>query len=817
MDEGIVVVIRKQHTGSRAATLTAFFAGIAAGNAYWGRRAAKFARPLMVYGVLELCITLSAVLYFAVYFAYDSVYPLLFSVFENAPTIFTLAKFTLALILFFPAAFFMGGTLPIMTQHFVRSQDTLGKRASMLYAINTMGAASGAMVAGFYLPHTLGIDASYLLAMSVTLLVGIGAIVLGRKPRLTDTDAKPASPSVVTDDNSINAHDQTTIVLAGLSGFASLALQVLWVRMFSQVLHNSVYTYSAILSVFLIALAIGGFIARELARRNITEYRLLPPLLTVTSLLIAASPLVFYWLTRGGAYLGGDEDFLGYLLQIVGLVGISIGIPTVAIGILLPFLFKVAEKNQTAPGQTVGRLVTVNTLGAILGSIAAGFFLLSWIGLWASLNAIAAIYIVAALWLLVSRPTQSGVVKFAPIVGVLLLVTVLDAGRLPVVRVDPINKNETLLKVWEGSDATVAVVKRNGHLRTKLNNWYTLGSTGDMVTQTIQTHLPMLLHPNPQRVFYLGLGTGITAGTALGYPIKELVVAEISPSAIRASKEFFEEHTNGLFKDSRVTVTAEDGRNVLRGTSDEFDLIISDLFIPWKAGTGTLYSVEHYETALRRLTPGGMYAQWLPLYQLTEEEFTIIARSMLEVFPRVTLWRGNFSGSRSVVALVGHQDTAVLGKDVALMDASRRALRGLLSGEGDNVPLLAHYAGSLKSGDSRILAAPLNTDSLPIIEYLAPINHRREKAGEVGWFVGHALLEFMVPNIDKSALQNDMYLAGLNPAWFGVIQAGHYLQTSQVLKDQGHEDASAARSTYLSLLKNTASVLAEIQTLNERY
>jgi len=788
-----------------AATLAAFFTGIAAGNAYWGRRASKLARPLLSYGILELCVTLSALLYFAIYFAYDGLYPILFSLFEHASTIFTLAKFALALLLFFPAAFFMGGTLPLMTQYLVRNRETLGKRASSLYAINTLGAASGAIAAGFYLPQTLGIDVSYLLAMAATLLVGLAAIVLGRKTALREGESVAEKTQDKQQEQSGIYLPHTLTGLAWLSGFASLALQVLWVRMLAQVLHNSIYTYSAILSVFLIALALGGVIARELARRQITVHWFLPSLLTLTSLLVAASPLIFHFLTHGGSYIGGEASFIAYLFQIFSIVAIVVGVPTMVIGILLPYLFKLAERGRTGPGETVGRLVTINTVGAILGSIAAGFILLDWIGLWSSLKAIATLYVAAAIWLLAEQPARSIAIKLIPVIGLLLLVTVLDTSKLPLVKIDPIGKNETLLKVWEGADATVAVVRRNGHLRTKLNNWYTLGSTGDMTTQQMQTHLPLLLHSNPKSVFYLGLGTGITAGTALNYKINEVVVAEIAPSAIRASEEFFTEFTNGLYQDSRVTVIAEDGRNVLRGSSKVYDLIISDLFIPWKAGTGNLYSVEHYEIAHKRLSADGMYVQWLPLYQLTKDEFTIIARSMQEVFPTVSLWRGNFSGKRAVVALIGHRETSRLLHDTPLMTTSRRALREQLNGQGDTVPLMAHYAGTLRVDDARLSVAPLNTDSHPVIEYLAPINHRRQKAERTEWFVGQQMLEFVGPHLSQDALSSDHYLSNIDSAWHDVIQAGYYLQASYALKDRESKDTSTARTTYQSLMKRAAT------------
>ena len=790
-----------------AATLAAFFTGIAAGNAYWGRRASRLARPLLSYGLLELCVTFSAVIYFAVYLAYDSLYPILFSLFESAPAIFTLTKFVLALLLFFPAAFFMGGTLPVMTQHLVNNRETLGKRASVLYAINTFGAASGAIAAGFYLPKVLGTDLSYLLAMSITLLVGLAGILWGRNTIIENNNLSWETESNKLTNGKIFTHARTLKTLALMSGFASLALQVLWIRMFAQVLHNSVYTYSAILSVFLISLAIGSSIARQLARLHLVSHWFLPSLLTSTALLIAASPMLFYFLTDGASYISGKDNFIGYLLQIFSIVAIVIGAPTIAIGVLLPYLFKLAESDHIGPGETIGRLVTINTIGAIIGSIAAGFVLLEWIGLWSSLKTIAVLYIVAALYTLKVRPTQRIMVRLVPVIGLVLLVTILDTNKLPIVKIDAEGRNETLLKVWEGADATVAVVRRNGHLKTKLNNWYTLGGTDDMSTQQMQSHLPLLLHPNPKQIFYLGMGTGITAGTSLNYRVEEVVVAEIAPSAIKASKEFFEDHTNGLFNDPRVTVIAEDGRNVLRGSRQTYDLIISDLFIPWKAGTGSLYSVEHYEVARKRLNDSGMYVQWLPLYQLTKEEFTVIAHTMLTAFPKVSLWRANFSANRPVVAFIGHQESSNLSPDSPLLITSRLALSEQLNSQGDTVPLVAHYAGAIRLDDTRISSAPINTDNHPIIEYIAPINHRREKAGQAEWFVGQQLLEFVAPYLNEDTLLADPYISKIDPDWYNAIQAGYYLHASYVLRTSNPNNSKEAKASYESLFMKAASAL----------
>ena len=786
-----------------AATLAAFFTGIAAGNAYWGRRASTLARPLLVYGVLELCVTLSAVLYFAVYLAYGALYPVLFPIFEHAPIIFTLAKFALALLLFFPAAFFMGGTLPVMTQYLVRNQNTLGKRASTLYTINTAGAASGAIAAGFYLPRALGVNNSYLLAMATTLLVAFIAIILGSKTPCETSNVITQDAEGTADKGKAIVTLKTLSILAWLSGFTALALQVLWIRMFAQVLHNSVYTYSAILATFLIALALGGAIARELARRQIIGHWVLPSLLTVTALLVGASPLVFHFLTDGSTYITGNEGFVGYLFQIFSIVFIVIGIPTISLGIVLPYLFKVAESGGAGPGETVGRLVTVNTIGAILGSIVAGFILLDWIGLWSSIKVMATLYFLAAFWLLIKRPSENFIIKLVPVIGLIVLSIFLDASKLPLVKIDT-GKKDTLLKVWEGADATVAVVRRDGHLRTKLNNWYSLGGTADSLTQQMQSHLPLLLHPAPKRVFYLGLGSGITAGTALDYKVDEVIVTEIAPSVIQASKEFFSDHTNGLFDDPRVTMIAEDGRNVLRGSRATYDLIISDLFVPWKAGTGNLYSVDHYESAAKRLNDKGMYVQWLPLYQLTKDEFAIIARSMHQVFPMVSLWRANFSGNKPVVALIGFKENSRLSSNTPLLAASKLVLRQHLNGQDDTVPLIAHYAGTLRAQDTELANAPLNTDGKPVIEYLAPMNHRLEKAGRTEWFVGSQFLDFIGPYLNKETLAIDPFLSDISSAWYAAIQSGYYLQASHLTKAGRQNKLSDERIKYESLVKKAA-------------
>ncbi|MEM7216978.1 MAG: fused MFS/spermidine synthase [Pseudomonadota bacterium] len=793
-----------------AAALAAFFTGIAAGNAYWGRRAATTAQPLRAYGWLEIGVALSAGLYFFLLTLYDWLYGALYEALAGAPLAFVLIKFLLALALFFPAAFFMGGTLPMMAQYLVRRRETLGARAAAVYAINTLGAASGALAAAFLLPRLFGFDTTYAATMGATLLVAAIALLAARRwPAAAVTTPQARGIQSGTASAGTDAPEETTLsALAALSGFATLALQVLWIRMFSQVLHNSVYSYATILSVFLLALAVGGACARLIAKRAPEPRATLIVLLTASGLLIAGTPLMFEQLTNSSAYQGGDADFGSYAAQIVWLVTATIGLPVVGLGVLLPYLFKLAEPADRAAGEIVGRLITVNTLAAIAGSIAAGFFLLGTLGLWWSVALIAGVYLLAAAYLARRAASVPIGLRAAPLLSAIALAAVLDPSAFTLVRINADERSEQLLQVWEGADATVAVVRRNGHLRTKLNNWYALGSTGDVLTQEVQTHLPMQLHPNARRVFYLGLGTGITAGAALSYPVEEVVVAEIAPSVIRASRDYFGDFTAGLFDDERVRVVAEDGRNVLRGTDQTFDLIISDLFVPWRAGVGSLYSVDHYRRAATRLPSDGLYVQWLPLYQLTDEELGVIARSMLGVFPMVSMWRGNYWADRPVLALIGHKEAQPLSANAPLLRSSRRALAEHRNSDGDTLPLLAHYAGRLSAEHELVRHAATNSDDRPVIDYLAPINHRREKAGLKSWFVNDQFLQFIATHVDRPSLQRDVYLSELDPAWHDVIQAGYYLQVRHKLQQDDDAQAELAGRTFNGLLTRAARAVA---------
>ena len=815
-------------------TLAVFFLGLAVGNAAFGRWSPRLRSPLRAYAWIELGIAVSAALYFVLLEIYFQLYGPIYGALVDRPAAFNAFRVALATLVLLPPAALMGGTLPLLGQHLVRRPDELGRYGALLYAVNTIGAATGAFLAGFVLPLALGFDRAYLLAMAVNVAVAGLAWRLSQVERFEpvpdprgrehdpdrqrraqvegrDTARDPdvpagrrrqpdRRPGVSRRRPAAEAPAGAAVsawllaAVAGLSGMFALGLEVLWTRMFAQVLQNSVYTFSTVLVVFLAALAAGSAIANRLCRARAAPARVLWMLLTLSGLGVAATPFAFHHLTAGLSTLATGDGWIPYVVSIFANTALLLFVPTALLGAVFPYLLRAAEGSPAAPGAVIGRLGALNTAGGVVGALAAGFVLLGTIGLWNGVRLIAAGYLVLALasaWRGWPTPRRRLVPAAATLGALALLGTVLDASRLSVVAVDA-ERGEALLATWEGPDGVVAVIERAGNRRIEMNNFYTLGGTGSLEQEQNQALLPLMTHPNPRRVFLLGLGTGITAGTALRHRVERLLVCEIAPDVIEAAETYFDAASGGLFTDPRASVRACDARNHLLGTAERYDVILADLFVPWRAGVGSLYSREHFEAARDRLTAGGLFVQWLPLFQVSRREFDLVARTMLAVFEQVTLWRGTFSPATPFVAFVGAAEPTRL--DPVVIERNGRHLSG-----GAPLPdatalavTLPFYAGNLSAAEGLIPPGPVNTDDRPLVEYLAPVTQREERAGATGWFDSTELATFLRRLAASAPPSRDPHLALLSAAQRDFVTAGLSYYQGAVASRLGR-DADADR------------------------
>lgn len=797
-----------------ALTIAIFFAGIAGGGWFWGRRAGRMRRPLRAFGWLEIGVAGAALAHFFVADLYFALYPTFYALVGHAPVLETLLKASVAATLLLPAAFLMGGTLPLMGQHLIRTRDRLGRTGSALYAINTLGGVAGALAAGFVLPIALGFRDAYLLAVGMDLAVGLAALALARgQPARVPAEPRPVPRSV--------RLPSLVWPIAFLSGVITLAVEVIWTRLFAQVLQNSAYTYALVLSSFLAALALGAVLANLLNRqRLVLPGGVLFGLLAASAAIVSGTPWLFHHVTDGMSYLGRGQDFQGYVLAVAQATGLVILLPGIVLGAVLPFLLRLLETSEAAPGEILGRLVAANTAGAILGALAAGFVLLPVFGTWNALLGLGALYAGLALLQGMSllqtryagriaehRHAHAMAGRLRLPVSLILVGAVAAAGFVYArsgvdlmpspVRVDS-SRGETLVALREGRAAHAAVIERDGGLSIRVNNYYTLGSTHAAIVERNQTLIPLLAHPDPRSVFFLGMGTGITAGAALLLPVERVVVCEILGEVVELARDHFQPWVNGLFDDPRVTIHAEDGRHCLARSPERFDAIVSDLFTPWKAGTGNLYTREHYRLAAERLNPGGMYVQWIPLYEVSIQELAIIGATMASVFPKLTLWRGDLYPSRSIVALVGRNTAEPLDPKVLVRNARR--LLGEYEGADDYYEALGlrFYAGN--PGHSRFFAdARINTDDRPLIEYLAPRTHRAVVAGTAQWVVGAERDRFYSALFDALPPERDPHLRALDERQLRHVEAGLRYALYQGMRVRGTR--VEARAAWLDFLE----------------
>lgn len=790
-----------------ATTAASFFLGLGAGSAFFGERSRRTSRPLMTYGFLEIAVSVSALLYFGLFSLYQAVYPKVFHSLEEQAGVLLLVKFLLAMVVLFPPAFFMGGTLPVISRFLTErfQGNGLGHTVPLFYGINTLGAAAGTLAAGFYLPRVIGVQNSYVLAIGITTLVGVIAILLGRGQGAEKGERKEHAPLVIS---------RPILWLAFFSGFTTLALEVLWTRMFAQTLQNSVYSYAIILFTFLIALALGAWISGWLARVcKQSASRVLVWALLIAGLLTFLSPTLFHEFgSDKGGLLGSTENWGEYLRLVFTSAGITIFPATIALGVVFPSLLNLANpENAEDSGRIVGRLAGINTFGAVLGSLAGGFFFLDALGLWQSVRLIAVAYLLMVFAFSGWSLSGAGSLRErfpveAVLSGLILLIGLswIDPARLPVVYYSK-KKKETVVEVREKSDATVAIIRKEDTLRLKVNNFYALGNSGAVKSERFQAQLPLIIHPNPKRVFCLGLGTGITASGALQIDeVEHLTVTELLPSVVEASEDFFSPWLNGLHEDERVKVIAEDGRNYLAATEEQYDVIVADLFLPWRSGVGSLYTVDHYERSAERLLPGGMYAQWLPMYQLSELEFSSIVTSMRQVFPQISVWRGDFNAEKSTVCLVGQLDKT----PIVWEPFERRSMALNKKLENNQVAPFKNLAGHLTSYAGNLSATDfftdgvLNTDDKPYIEYISPMRHRAEKAGEVSWIYGKDLLKIYDQLQLAAPFTTDPWLESAPREARNIVYAGHVL----------HEFNYAARN---KLEKEEKAAAAKLQAITK--
>ncbi len=667
------------------AVLAAFMAGLALGSFVFARRLSRFPNLIRAYGWLEIGIGVYCALLPVLLWLASVVYLRAHGALGLSYDAFSLFQFLLVFLLLLVPTTLMGGTLPILSQALVTQDRGLGAKVGALYAVNTFGAVVGVVLAGYVLLPAIGNRLTIAVAATANVLVGLLAIAYARRhPVAAAPEPEPAPAPEGAGKRARTAADRRTaadeaagagtaplgvwltVAALGVSGAVSLAYEVAWTRALSLVIGSSTYAFTSMLVAFLVGIAGGSALyswlwgARAASPATFAVIQIaIGVTVTVTMMAFERIPELFLVALRWS-----DSPSFVQLTQFVVSAVALLGF-TLLIGATFPCAVAVAARAARRVGRDVGQIYAVNTLGAIAGTMLAGFVLIPVLGAQGTVKVgVAANFLTAAVLLAVPRPPLARPWQWAGLGGAVVAAvavffapgwdpSVMSSG--PAVygkgylrdsrrSVQEILRGHQVLFYRDGISGTVAVTREGDHVFLRVNGKMDAGTAVDMPTQLMSGHIPMLLHQDPRSVLVIGMGSGITAGAVSRHPIQRLDIVEIEPAVAEASRFFAHIHGDVL-KDPRTRVAFADGRNYLLTTPQRYDLIISEPSNPWIGGLAALFSVELFTIARDRLRPGGMMLQWIQGYSIVPDDLRMVINTFRSVFPSVTVWntiKGDF-------------------------------------------------------------------------------------------------------------------------------------------------------------------------------
>ena len=687
-------------------TAAAFMLGLGLGALWGGRVSQNQKHPLRLFASIEIIVALYALLLpFILRLVDDGVT----AVAPESLTVWYALQLSAALMLVTLPALLMGVGFPLVLRSVQHTSLSLG----WIYGLNTCGAALGALLPLLLLPTVGWVAGIWLMAMG-GVAVASGAWLLSRYSceAAAATTEKPEGGNVA-------VH---TLLAYALVGAAALMLEVGWTRLFGMLLLRTEYVMAVILAVFLVGIGVGSLLAKWLRGRY--WFDLLPVLAALFS-------LVTLWLIPTLASWAEQASFNSLTGAMFGQ-GLAIALLTLPVTLLLGAWLPLLSARLGQNKAIGARLYGANSIGAASGALLAGFVLIPWLGTATTIALAALLLFVAGMAWSQRR-------------GWLALPFLLALGW-PVMQMPDVNQLQPQaqagshdLMVHEDALAITHVVEREDGQRLLLADLQRMDASSEplaVVSQQNQVRLPLLLHPAPKQVLFLGLGTGISASASLPYPNLERTAVELSQGAIEAAQAWFGSVNGNV--GGGMKIVRDDARRFLQTTSHHYDVIIGDLFHPDLVGRSALLSLQQFERAKSRLKEGGLFVQWLALNQFDPDSLEVVLRTFRQVFPEAILFVDGFR-----LALVGGAGWR-LDIDASFANLARldQAAQEAATGTEGLWSWLGRYWGPIA-----VESGAVQGEWAPVIEYHLP---RARYRGEMELVV---LLEWLMvqrPHISQT-------------------------------------------------------------------
>lgn len=753
---------------AQSLVLILFMGGMAVGAWLVSRWSSKLRRPLLAYAIIEVVIGLLGLCFDGIYqgltgWAYGNLLPMLpSSQLQNV-------RWLLAAVMVLPQCILLGATFPLMSAGYMRLQaHAEGRVLAGLYFSNSLGAAIGALASTYVMLPAVGMPGTVFSAGLINILVAFMVYPLSKSEAGHPMDTPEPNSSPETDSARIEGGQGSRasrpvliLMVAALTGAASFVYEITWIRMLSLALGTTIHSFELMLAAFILGIAMGGLWLKNRADR------LVSPLVTAGWIQI--------WM--GVAALGSmfvyanAFSWVGWLMQVITRSAEGYGVFNLAsagIALLVMFpaaffagmtlpLLTLALIRQGHGEKSIGQAYAFNTLGAIVGVLAAVHLLMPVLGLKYALITAAALDIGLGIVLLARFAPNLASMRISPLVpaGAISAVALVAASWM--VTFDPLvlsssvyrhgvaslGKDTRNLFFKDGKTATVAVsevgegpgavrmISTNGKVDAGMAKSYSQSSSADEATMVLLATLPLSMRDHYDRVGVIGFGSGLTTHTLMGHAKVGVVdTVEIEPAMVEGAR-LFGQRVERAYSDPRSHVIIDDAKAYFASVPKKYDLIISEPSNPWVGGTASLFSTEFYGYIPKQLNKDGLFVQWLQLYEITPDLVNSVLSAMLVNFSDVKAYLAN----QTDLILVASPNGKVpeLGEGVFLQPLLAKELARIgVAGLRD---LQDTHVMNRQGLEAYLTLYPyqMNSDMFPVLKLQAP--KARFQKGQVTDFV----------------------------------------------------------------------------------
>jgi spermidine synthase len=638
---------------SQTLVLAIFMGGMAIGAWFISKRSKQISNPILVYAAIELIVGFMALFFHQTFVAsqnilYTSILPSI-----ESSNLAIIIRWSWATLLILPQSILLGATFPLMSAGIVRLfPKQTGSILAMLYFTNSIGAAIGVLVSGFILIELVGLPGTILTAGILNIFLAIFVWAITKSESIQSQQyIKPESETT----NIAYPYTRILLIASFLTGLASFFYEIGWIRMLNLVLGSTSQSFELMLSAFITGIAFGGLWIRKHIDKiqNVIHFsgyiQIIMGLLALSTLILYNSTFDFMHFMMSA--LHRNESGYALFISSSHLIAFTIMVPTTFMaGMTLPlFTFSYMKAGYGEKG--IGRIYSANTLGSIIGIFLAVHLVMPIFGLKNLIAFGAFVDIALGLTLLYigNQKVLSFKIKTIAIASVSLFLIVsffaeFDKSKMAsaIYREGKITvKPESIIFHKDGKTSTVDVqefrdnnnilssiaIRTNGKpdASAAFNNFPPLE---DEPTMLLSAVLPLSAHPESKTAAVIGIGSGISSNTLL--KTNRLVTVdtiEIESAMVEGAK-YFEHHSELVFTDPRSKIHIDDAKSFFSVNSKTYDLILSEPSNPWVSGVASLFTEEFYTQVKPHLNKGGVFAQWLQVYEINTDLVATVFKAL---------------------------------------------------------------------------------------------------------------------------------------------------------------------------------------------